>query len=134
MEHYLLQWHATSNDVVAAALAAISDGSAAAVSGVTATATTKSNLREHDSDEKPRKLSDDTAADLEERGRRGGGGGRGGGGRGTRKFDRSQIHGPYTAIGLMYPNDTPYLKEDLRKMYEKWLKKKQAKNTRRLRA
>ncbi|KAF4028405.1 hypothetical protein GN244_ATG19923 [Phytophthora infestans] len=120
--------------IIAATLATLCDGSGTAVienvNGEITTTSTASNYK------KPRELSDNTGAALEER-RGGGRGGRGGGGRrgSTRKFDRSQVNnGPYTAIGLMYPNDTPYLREDLRKLYRKWLKKQQAKETRRLRA
>ncbi|GMF15243.1 unnamed protein product [Phytophthora fragariaefolia] len=55
---------------------------------------------------------------LEERGRRSGGG------------QRRQIHGTYTSIGFMYPNDTPYLKKDMKKFLA-WLKrnKKKVENT-----
>ncbi|ETP52181.1 hypothetical protein F442_02770 [Phytophthora nicotianae P10297] len=114
--------------VVMATLVAISEGNAAEVNAVA----TKVNAR--DSIENTRKLSDPTEAALEER--KGGGGGRGGGRRGgtstrtstgRRKFDRSGINPTNPTLGFMYPSDTPYLKDDIRKLYVKWLKKKQAK-------
>ncbi|GMF65153.1 unnamed protein product [Phytophthora lilii] len=67
-----------------------------------------------------RELTDNPST-LEERGRRGGGG-RGGG----RRRAGGQFYGPYTSIGLMYPSDTPYLKEDMQKLFKKWVARKKA--------
>ncbi|GMF28282.1 unnamed protein product [Phytophthora lilii] len=67
-----------------------------------------------------RELADDPSA-IEERGRRGGGG-RGGG----RRRPGGQVYGPYTSIGFMYPNETPYFKKDMQKLLKNWVARKRA--------
>ncbi|KAL3659238.1 hypothetical protein V7S43_015816 [Phytophthora oleae] len=63
-----------------------------------------------ESDDRRRELAE-SSTDLEERAKRSGGGG-------------TTIHrtGTHTSIGLMYPNDTPYLKK-LMLRFRAWLKR-----------
>ncbi|ETI54379.1 hypothetical protein F441_02786 [Phytophthora nicotianae CJ01A1] len=104
--------------IIAAALVTIIDGTD------TAAAETESTLKEHASTKKTSESSELTADALEERAtsRRSGSG-----------YNRNQIYGMHTSIGMMYPNKTPYLNEKLRQYLQRMMKKK-ATTTRRLRA
>ncbi|KAG6612033.1 uncharacterized protein IUM83_17447 [Phytophthora cinnamomi] len=93
-------------------------------------------------------VGDDTALEEEERKGGGGrGGGRGGGGRSTSRGTSPRVYGPYTSIGLMYPNElshrktkkkcnrfTNWWKRLFDKSVKKCPKKGEEEGTRRLRA